>query len=336
MEWLRSFGITGKNKNFCTAHLIITTEPDTKPSMEALQERFGDEIKFYVDFVEGKASIMLSFHMNDALNSNNEVVTRVQSPPKSGDAIYIEEESGYGSLCMFAKYPDSNQLYALTSYHVLYNGIEYPDDLERHFHQLKSNCSDEKSETYETCYCYRSQVNVENADGRIQRLGMFHKGVFNHEHDLGVVKVYDDVKCDHTITEIEGDNLKKVLIGQILNCNSDGENFPDVLKNGAKTGLTEGKLFVYDFLYKYKGVLIMFKNAFLVKVNGERAFMEEGDSGSLVVWKDESGNKHPFAYCCASLSAPDDPVHEHEYICFSLKDSLTACDPNLVPCYTRT
>ena len=334
MEWLRSFGITGKNKNFCTAHLIITTEPDTKPSMEALQERFGDEIKFYVDFVEGKASIMLSFHMNDALNSNNEVVTRVQSPPKSGDAIYIEEESGYGSLCMFAKYPDSHRLYALTSYHVLYNGKEYPDNFGRHFDQLKSNCSDEESETYETCYCYRSQVNVNNADGRIQRLGMFHKGVFNHEHDLGVVKVYDDVKCDHTITEIEGDNLteREVLIEQIFN-----GNFPDVHKIGAETGLTKGKLFEYGFLHKYNGVLVIFKDAFLVKVNeGERAFTEEGDSGSLVVWKDESGNKHPFAYCCASLSDPDDPVHEHEYICFSLKDSLTACDPNLVPYYTRT
>ena len=92
LDWIRSFGITGKNKNFCTAHLIITTEPDMKPSMEALQERFGDEIKFYVDFVEGKASIMLSFQMNDALKSNNEVVTRVQSPPKSGDAIYIEKK----------------------------------------------------------------------------------------------------------------------------------------------------------------------------------------------------------------------------------------------------
>ena len=337
LEWIRSFGITGKNNNFCTAHMIITTEPDMKPSMEALQERFGDEIKFYVDFVKGKASIMLSFHMNDALKSNDEVVTREQSPPKSGDAIYIEKKKSYGSLCMFAKYPDSHQLYALTSYHVLYNGKEYPDNFGRHFDQLKSNCSDRKSKTYTTCYCYRSQVNVENADGRVQCLGKFHKGIYNHEHDLGVVKVYDDVKCDHTITEIEGDNLtEREVLKQLLNCNSDGENLPDVLKNGSETGLTKGKLFEYCFHYKYNRVLVI-KKAFLVKVKeGWEAFMKEGDSGSLVVWKDENGNKHPFAYCCKRISAPDDPVHEHEYICFSLKDSLTACDPNLVPCYTCT
>ena len=148
LQWIRSFGITGKNKNFCTAHMIITTEPDRKPSMEQLQERFGDEIKFYVDFVEGKASIMLSFHMNGTLKSNNEVVTREQSPPKSGDAIYIEKKKSYGSLCMFAKYPDSHQLYALTTYHVLYNGKEYLDNFGRHFDELKSNCGDRRSKTY--------------------------------------------------------------------------------------------------------------------------------------------------------------------------------------------
>ena len=122
---------------------------------------------------------------------------------------------------------------------------------------------------------------------------MFHKGVFNHEHDLGVVKVYDDVTCDHTITEIEGDNLtEREVLKQILKCNSDyGENFPDVFKNGSETGLTKGKLFEYCFHYKYNGVLVI-KKAFLVKVKGEEAFMEEGDSGSLVVWKDKNGNKH--------------------------------------------
>ena len=192
---------------------------------------------------------------------------------------------------MFAKYPDSHRLYALTSYHVLYNGIEYPGNFGRHFDELKSNCSDRKSKTYKTFYCYRSQGNVENADGRIQCLGWFHKGIFNHEHDLGVVKVYDDVKCDQTITEIEGDNLtERKVLKQILN-SDDGENFPDVFKNGSRTGPTEGKLFEYCFHHIHKRVLVI-KKAFLVKVKGEEAFMEEGDSGSLVVWKDKNGNKH--------------------------------------------
>ena len=329
MEWIRSFGITGKNDNVCTAHLIITTEPDMKPSMKALQERFGDEIKFYVDLVAGKASITLSFHMNHALNNNNGVDRREQSPPKSGDAIYIEKKESYGSLCMFAKKQNSHTFYALTSYHVLHNGEEYPDDFGEHFKELKSKCSDRK--TTHTLYSYRSQVNVKNAVGRMQFLGKFHKGIYDNEHDLGVVKVRGDVECDNTITEIEGDNLtEKEVLKQILN----GKNFPDVLKNGSETGLTTGNLDMYCFHHIYKRVLVI-KKAYIVKVKeGEEAFMKEGDSGSLVLWKDENGKKHPFAYCCRRISALDDPVHKHQYICFSLKDSLKACDPELIPCYT--
>ena len=35
----------------------ITTEPDAKPSMKVLQEKFAEEIKCYVDFIETKRSI---------------------------------------------------------------------------------------------------------------------------------------------------------------------------------------------------------------------------------------------------------------------------------------
>ena len=84
-----------------------------------------------------------------------------------------------------------------------------------------------------------------------------------------------------------------------------------------------------SFIHKKRGKLVV-RKAYMVKVEeGMEAFMENGDSGSLVVQKDEEGKKWPFAYCVKDISPPDSPIHERKYVCFSLIDSLKECDANL-------
>ena len=275
--------------------------------------------------------------MNSASHNNNEDNKKTTSSPTSGDAISIDGKNlnSYGSLGIFVNHPGDNEnLYATTCFHVLYNGEKLVDDdgeklkFGKRFDIRKKECDNPNSTTSSTSYCFRSKADEKRTgETSVKTLGKFYAATYDKSHDLGIVKVDEGVACNYDIPDIFEYRLSpKSVLGQ----KTLGKNIhPDVFKIGFKTNERRGKLEQISFTQKKRGELVV-RKAYLVKVEeGMKAFMENGDSGSLVVWKDEEDKKWPFAYCVKDISPPDSPIHERKYVCFSLIDSLMECDGNL-------
>ena len=329
LEWVRSFGITGKRGK----PLAITTEPDTTPSMKELQDEFGIKIESYVEIIVGDEYEEFIAHMNSASQNNTKDNKKTTTTtPTSGDAICIDGKipNSIGSLGIFVNKSEDKNLYATTCFHVLYNGEKLVDDdgnkLEfgERFNKQMVECKDPNSTTSSTSYCFRSKADKERAGEEGSYLGKYHAGTYCEKDDLGIVKVDEGVACNCDIPDIFEYRLTpRSVFGQMKARNL----YPDVLKIGFKTGPTTGTLEQIDFCHKKAHV----RDAYLVKVaEGMEAFMENGDSGSLVVWEDEKGKRWPFAYCVKEISSPySHHTHQRCYVCFSLINSLEKCDANL-------
>ena len=276
--------------------------------------------------------------------NNNDDIKKTTSPPTSGDGIYIDGKipKSFCSLGILVNgLGEDKNLYATTCFHGLYNGEKLVDDggnkLEfgERFDKRKKECEDQNSKTYSTSYCFRSKPYKKCTDETSEKgssLGKFYAGIYDEKHDLGIVKVDKSVTCNGTIPEtVEYDHLtEKCYIGKKIKENRSQQKSLSVFKTGFKTGLTTGML-DYGYTKKNSKNKVLFKQAYRVdvaEVTFMPAFMEEGDSGSLVMWKDEYDNKWPFAYCVGSISSivGEALPHEREYVCFSLIDSLRECN----------
>lgn len=302
--------------------------------MRDLRDKFGDQIESYVDLIKGKKSVKFSFHVNERSENNNPVTQAPRTGPTSGDAISIKGRNPdyYGTIGLFAL-NSRNKLFAITNYHVCYNGRRYKKFCEQ-FEHLMSDCNDKRSETVGTTYCYRSHDHERSRSNRRYPLGTFHKGIFNNMHDLALVEIQEGVECNSIIPDIdEKDLTEKAYMTSMIR---EGR-YPTVQKTGFRTGKTEGYLDMYCFSHKEESENQPFvKKAYRIKVKEgcQKPFGDKGDSGSLVLWEDEHGKKHPFAYYSTLVyDENDNSITNHDYVCFSLKDSLDACAPDITPSF---
>ena len=247
LEWVRSFYITGKSGK---GPLVITTKPDTTPSMKQLQDEFGIEIESYVEFIEEDRYEEFSVHMNCGSTNNNERIKKTTSPPTSGDGIYIDGKfpKSFCSLGIFVnEFGEDKNLYATTCFHGLYNGEKLVDDdgnkLEfgERFDKWKKECEDQNSTTYSTSYCFTSKPYQKHAGETSEKgssLGKFYAGIYDEHHDFGVVKVDEGVARNGIIPEtVKYDDLtEKCYISQKIKENRSQQKSLSVFKTGFKTG----------------------------------------------------------------------------------------------------
>lgn len=138
-------------------------------------------------------------------------------------------------------------------------------------------------------------------------LGDFHMRRSDKRCDILSLKISDetDVNCElANVTSPDWNSLWDEMLEDTASNSSEGLK---VEKIGFKSGLTYGHIAVYNASYQGE-----FKNAIAVKGCDNRPFLEDGDSGALVFFRDGSNMKTVFAYGVCEVDELNVPGDDDE------------------------
>ena len=311
--------MAGANYNISHLHLFLTVKRGTKKSdvRRELQEKFECDAKEYFELLREpkkdpkikcladsndgsspstSASSVLPFPGGGVLACDNEKYT-------GPNPMKVEEdkegyESGFratGTLTMFCFKGEHH--YALTCCHVgsINDGDSLLDPKQRF--QRDNNEYSAKIKTYrfkekeennnEAMSCDESDDDRTNSVS----LGDFHMCRWDSECDILSLKIPEQTEVNCEIADVTPPDWNSLWDEILENTESISAKPLNVEKIGFKSALTHGHIAVYNA--SYKG---LFKNAIAVKACDDRPFLEGGDSGALVFFRDRNGMKKAFAY----------------------------------------
>ena len=310
-----AYGVTGPNKNIPHLHLFITFERGAKISnvRRKLQEKFGTDAMEYFELLRQPETTPEFKYLADSndRSSASSYAPSVLPTPGGGvlgcdnekctvvNPMKVKEDEerddlnvlATGTLTMFC-FKDE-QHYALTCFHI--GRANDGDNLSTPKESDKSNSSQilAKIKTYRFAENDMEHNNEAmpvpfNTKNTVP-LGDFHN--FDKQSDIMSLKVLGktDVSCE--LADVTSPDWKSLWDQMLEDTASDSTKGLKVEKIGFKSGLTYGHIALYNTSYKGK-----FKNAIAVKGCDNRPFLEEGDSGALVFFRDGSNMKTVFAY----------------------------------------
>ena len=160
-------------------------------------------------------------------------------------------------------------------------------------------------------------------DGRSYTLlGDFHSCSFNDECDIMSLIVSDQTNVDCKIADATPPDWNRIW-GELYNrvYESPDQDPVKVEKTGCASSLTYGRVISCDFSYREESQI--FKDAIVVKgLHCDRPFLENGDSGSLVLFHDNNEQKQIFAYAVCEV----DDVHLPEQPASFVNDTNNETD----------
>ena len=309
------YGVTGPNKNIPHLHLFITFERGAKISdvRRELQEKFGTDAMEYFELLRQPERTPEFKYLSDSndRSSASSYAPSVLPTPGGGvlgcdneeytvvNPMKVEEDEerddlnvlATGTLTMFC-FKDE-QHYALTCFHI--GSANDGDNLSTPKKSDKSNSSQFSAEikTYRFAENDMEQSNEAmpvpfNRENTVP-LGDFHN--FDKQSDILSLKVLGEMDVNCELADVTSPDWNSLWDEMLEDTASDSTKGLKVEKIGFKSGLTYGHIALYNTSYKGK-----FKNAIAVKGCDNRPFLEEGDSGALVFFRDGSNMKTVFAY----------------------------------------
>ncbi|XP_028403227.1 uncharacterized protein LOC114525962 isoform X3 [Dendronephthya gigantea] len=297
-------GFDGKKDR--TWKIYITHSENSQPSMDQLRMIFGNNISCFVEFIEEKVD----------KNSRSAFLRG----PRTGDPHHVtnEENRGRGKISILGFGDKRRQKhYAITSYHVCYQG-ELSGDLFEQHQKLKTDWKNNAR----GCSGYKYQYQGDKP----RRLGEFYCGLYNDKNDIALIELDTYLDCNDAVKFLKDQRFDDVLATE----KEVTEKFKNMKGTvpvgifGSETGDRKGNLVEKDAGFE-NGMNDGFYG--IKDVSDDNIFAEETDSGSLVYMICKDGKKIPFAY----LSNIKNGV----YYCPNLKSSLEALRSPVKPCLGR-
>ena len=323
-----AYGLTGPNKFIPRPHIYLTIKRGENESdaHRALQYKFKCDTREYFELLEEPKRKPKIRYLGQCLckacnksirptpggcvlgciNSRCEVRYSLRG---RGDSDSPEVQ-GNGTLTLFCFLGGYH--YALTCSHVgLANGetcfkaaFSKIEDIQA----IRDSLPDYEEAAREKEYWFAdANVSHDNEpisfgnDGRSYTLlGDFHNCKFNEECDMMSLIVSNETSIDCKIadaTRPDWDQIWDEIYQRVFE--STGEHPVKVEKTGCISSLTYGRIIPCDLSYKDETEL--FKDAIVVKGYGGRPFLEDGDSGSLVLFHDSDDRKQIFAYAVCEV-----------------------------------
>ncbi|XP_028418722.1 uncharacterized protein LOC114544235 [Dendronephthya gigantea] len=336
--WLcGAYGLSGPNEKICRPHIYLTIKRGMKKSdvRRDLEEKFNVDAKQYFELLqEPKENPNIKFLVRDQNTSSVGVETSSSATPVlpapgggvlacSGQSNHnpchvpegerdLPDVEGTGTLTMFCC--KNGQHYALTCFHVacasdearLNAAINKAEGIQ----QMRSKLAYLQAQAVKKEYFFtesKGETNNEaisfGDDGsNYLRLGDFENAHFNTECDILSLKIPNDVQLFCTISGVtspDWDTIDDELYERVIEKKTSPVH---VEKNGFSSALTKGYIVPYDFSYSI-GQEPLFEDGFVVEGYGGAPFLKNGDSGSLVFFRDEKNAKQVFAYGVCEVSA---------------------------------
>ncbi|XP_028398971.1 protein mono-ADP-ribosyltransferase PARP14-like [Dendronephthya gigantea] len=335
--WLcGAYGLSGPNKKICRPHIYLTIKRGMKKSdvRRDLQEKFNVDTKQYFELLqEPKENPNIKFLVRDQNTSSVGVETSSSATPVlpapgggvlacSGQSNHnpchvpegerdLPDVEGTGTLTMFCC--KNGQHYALTCFHVACASDEArlnaAINKRENIQQMRDEFADLQTRAREKEYLFKENRRVTNNEAisfgddesNHLQLGEFENAHFNTKCDILSLKIPKDVQLSCKISGVTSPDWNKIngeLNKRVIENNTSPVH---VEKNGFSSGLTKGYIVPCDFSYS-EGPKLLFKDAFVVEGYGGTPFLEDGDSGSLVFFRDEKNVKQAFSYGVCEVS----------------------------------
>ncbi|XP_028403282.1 uncharacterized protein LOC114526005 [Dendronephthya gigantea] len=275
LSWVKKFHIGFDGKKDKTWKIYITHDERKTPSMEELEKIFGDKIFYFVDFIQER---VVSDSYSGFLRG-----------PRPGDAVYVSNEPFGGTITILGKDIYMQKHYAITCYHVCFNGKLKEFDLFESHKEMKREHENGSGNLAGVRYEYSDE------NGR-RVLGTFYRGLYNDEHDIALIQLDECWGCHDAVNYLEREGVRENLASKrevIENLKKMG-GLARVVKFGSVSKDREGELFAIDARPLKNGLNSGFYG--IRSLPGKTFFSEPGDSGSLVCMKCKDGRKVPFAY----------------------------------------
>ena len=352
--WLYgAYGLTGPNKMIPRPHIYITVKRGKKHESDVhrdLQYKFKCDTRDYFEILQEPKRKPKVRYLGQCLckscnksirpvpggcvlgciNSRSEIRYSLRER-ENAEIGNLPEVQGNGTLTLFCF--NGGHHYALTCSHVgLANGqtcfksaFNKIEDIQA----IRNSLPDYEEVAREKEYWF-TEADVSNNNeptwygddgGSYTLLGDFYSCSFNDECDIMSLIVSDQTNVDCKIADatppdwnrIWGEFYERVFEGT-------GQDPVRVEKTGCASSLTYGRIIPCDF--SYRGESEIFKDAIVVKGYCGRPFLEDGDSGSLVLFHDNNEQKQIFAYAVCEV----DDLHLPEQPASSVNDTNNETD----------
>ncbi|XP_046844986.1 uncharacterized protein LOC124438814 [Xenia sp. Carnegie-2017] len=316
LPWVcEAYGLLGPNENMPYEHLYVTVDNVERKSKDILRKEiddvFGWEASFFIE-IKNKPSKAVKFRLLSNLRPEDSTLPfngdiHIQNNDSFHNDDFHVNSSSHGTLTMFCR--NKENYYVLTCAHVARN----ENDGNKYFYQ-PPNCNKEKPLALGTFPC--NTINKYNSEADIMCIPIGKKEDFQR---LG------------------GNEMKSLA----LNLKETNEELYETAKS--KKGVVEvrtsnqitGYISERNFSFIDKSSKFIFKNA--VKIKSRNPFLQNGDSGSLVYFKDRVNVWRPFAYAVCKIDDDDngdDDVYEYDnyedaekyYLCLKLDKALKMLD----------
>ena len=301
--------MTGPTCKISHLHLFLTVKRGTKKSdvRRGLQEKFECDAKEYFELLQEPKKKPKVKYLADS-NDRSSASSSVPSVFPGGGVLACEIDNtpnpmnvekgkkGFratGTLTMFCFKGEHH--YALTCCHVgSANDGDSLLDPEQRF--PRDNNRDHESSAENKIYRFKETDENNNEamscdESDDEFLGDFHMCRWDSECDILSLKIPKETKVSCKITDAISPDWNSLWDEILENTESISATPLNVEKIGFKSAVTYGHIAKWNI--SYKG---LFKNAIAVKARDPRPFLEDGDSGALVFFRDRNNMKKVFAY----------------------------------------
>ncbi|XP_046844746.1 uncharacterized protein LOC124438615 [Xenia sp. Carnegie-2017] len=241
--------------------------------------------------------------------------------PFNGDIQIQNNDNSCSTLTMFCR--NKGKYYALTCAHVACASNPVKDFLLKNEMSKINDVVNARNIYDRNEYFYKpAKLNKK------KQLNTFHCNTvskFNSEADIMSIPVgkKEDFK------QLGGDDMENIVLNlkeineELYKATKSNEGFVEV----CTSNYTKGFIIERNYCYIDKTLKkLIYKNA--VKVKSKSSFLQNGDSGRLVYFKDQQNVWQPFAYAVCEIDDDESADSEKSNLCLKLDKALNLLDLN--------
>ncbi|XP_046844743.1 uncharacterized protein LOC124438609 [Xenia sp. Carnegie-2017] len=285
-----AYGIVNKdkNKNMPFEHLYVTVHGQERIYEEILKERIDKEFGW-------KASTFIEFRRTSSSSSRFILLGHVRARNSSSNLSqkFSDDNKCCGALTMFCR--QNENYYALTCAHVACDTKDLQNDVSKITDVINTRNGNDVN-----IYFYHPHNSKEEIQLSTVPCNTVSK--FNSEADIMRIPVGNK----DNFQRLGGDNMKNLVLNfkeineELYKTANSNKGLVNVRTSNHVTGF----IIERNFSYIDATSTTIFKNA--VKVKSSASFLEKGDSGTLVYFKDGKDLWRPFAYGVCKIDDEDD------------------------------
>ncbi|XP_046845395.1 uncharacterized protein LOC124439211 isoform X2 [Xenia sp. Carnegie-2017] len=295
-----AYGIVNKdkNKNMPFEHLYVTVHEQERIYEEILKERIDKEFGW-------KASTFIEFRRTSSSSFRFILLGHVRARNSSSNLSqkFSDDNKCCGALTMFCR--QNENYYALTCGHVACDTKDLQNDVPKITDVINTRNANDVN-----MYFYHPHNSKEEI--QLSTVPCDTVSKFNSEADIMCIPVGNK----DNFQRLGGDNMKNLALNfkeineELYKTANSNKGLVNVRTSNHVTGF----IIERNFSYIDASSTTIFKNA--VKVKSSASFLEKGDSGTLVYFKDRKDLWRPFAYGVCKIDDEDDDDGDDDDDCY--------------------